>query len=71
MDSCKNCRFWESNPPEVSHLDAVQIGICKRRAPLVQPHDKLSVPQWPSTVHTDWCGDFASAIVLDEFDMNW
>jgi hypothetical protein len=70
MGTCKNCKFWESAPPEVSLRDAVQIGLCKRRSPFVKLDDKLSTPQWPSTRHCDWCGDFDYSIDLDEFEIN-
>jgi hypothetical protein len=71
MESCVNCKFWEAHSPDVLHLDAIQIGLCKRRAPLVLPEDKFSNPQWPTTRHSDWCGDFHAALALDEFEINW
>jgi hypothetical protein len=71
MDSCKYCKFWECTPPDVARVEAIQIGLCKRRAPLVEVNDKLKIPHWPGTRHTDWCGDFDSSIVLDEYDINW
>jgi hypothetical protein len=71
MESCDNCRFWENSSPNVAHLDVIQLGLCKRRAPHVEPNDKLSIPQWPSTRHCDWCGDYDSSIEDEEFDINW
>jgi hypothetical protein len=58
MASCEICKFWDYTPPDVLHLEAVQFGLCRRRAPAVHIGDRIPAPKWPATQHSDWCGDF-------------
>jgi hypothetical protein len=71
MSSCQNCRFWDFTPPDVSNLKAIQIGLCRRRAPEVQLSEKLCVPRWPMTQQSDWCGDYqATEEESDDFNFD-
>jgi len=48
--NCQLCVYWAQSTD-------TNIGACRRHAPEPVPgNEQLAV--WPSTLKTDWCGDF-------------
>jgi hypothetical protein len=59
--NCATCRFWATDDYPQQEGE-VQMGECRRRAPLLialKPED-APFRVWPTTRDWDWCGDFES-----------
>lgn len=53
---CSDCVFW------VKSGDTGK-GFCRRYPPLI---GERFVSVWPETMHTDWCGEYASRKLHEE-----
>lgn len=66
MESCKNCKYWNSLEKEVWKEIGKQMGECRRNSPTVifSRHLNLSLyskwPHFPWTDSEEWCGDYKS-----------
>jgi hypothetical protein len=59
---CYKCRFWDGGMSEKKQdehgIPQTATGRCHVRAPRPQAEDALNTRNWPTTLSTDYCGDF-------------
>ena len=54
---CGNCRFWEPSGMTGPESDE-EVGCCRRHAPSLVMIGAMQTTRWPTTVLSDWCGDW-------------
>jgi hypothetical protein len=63
--ACRDCDYWERR----EDIGAGSHGLCRREPPwrllIIGEDVKAGGSGWPTTVDTDWCGDFEMKVDED------